>query len=196
MLTDKCKMIIDEAIAANGNYEKLSLEASAHLETCIECRRSLESIKALKASTQSVIPAASLALKSKIAANLKEAMQARHAAAASSGAAKSSLTTASIIVGVGLAGSLALGVLALGNNSLSSTPKPNLTETRSTNNSNSLSTNASESVDLKSDLSKENASNTKKKILSNDISNEDMRSNEPINYPTQNIPSSKVDSNL
>ena len=141
MLTDKCKKILDEAIAANGNYEKLSLEASAHLETCIECRRSLESIKALKASTQSVIPAASLALKSKIAANLKEAMQARQVAAASSGAAKSSLTAASIIVGVGLAGSLALGVLALGNNSLSSTPKPNLTETRSTNNSNSLSTN-------------------------------------------------------
>jgi hypothetical protein len=194
MLTDKCKMIIDEAIAANGNYEKLSLEASAHLETCIECRRSLESIKALKASTQSVIPAASLALKSKIAANLKEAMQAKQAAIASSGAAKSSLTTASIIVGVGLAGSLALSALVLGNNSVSSSQK--LTETRSTNNSNSLSTNASESVDLKSDLSKENASNTKKKILSNDISNEDMRSNEPINYPTQNIPSSKVDSNL
>ncbi len=194
MLTDKCKMIIDEAIAANGNYEKLSLEASAHLETCIECRRSLESIKALKASTQSVIPAASLALKSKIAANLKEAMQAKQAAIASSGAAKSSLTTASIIVGVGLAGSLALSALVLGNNSVSSSQK--LTETRSTNNSNSLSTNASESVDLKSDLSKENASNTKKNILSNDISNEDMRSNEPINYPTQNIPSSKVDSNL
>ncbi len=194
MLTDKCKAVIDEAIAANGNYEKLSLEATAHLETCIECRRSLESIKALKASTQSVIPAASLALKSKIAANLKEAMQARQAAAISSGTAKTSLTAASIILGVGLAGALTLGVLVLGNNSASSTQKS--TETKSINNSDSSLINASETVDLKSTtVSKEKASNLKNK-LSNNVSNEDMRSNEPINYPTQTVPSSKKDSDL
>lgn len=194
MLTDKCKKILDEAIAANGNYEKLSLEATAHLETCIECRRSLESIKVLKASTKSVIPAASLALKSKIAANLKEAMQARQAAAISSGAAKTSLTAASIILGVGLAGALTLGILVLGNNSASSTQKH--TKINSNNNTNSSLINASETVDLKPDLSKENTSNIKKNILSNEISNEDMRSNEPINYPTQTIPSSKKDSDL
>ena len=119
MLTDKCNAIIDEAITAGGDLTKLSAEAAAHIETCLECRKSLESINALKASAVSVIPlvAADAALKSKIASSLEGAMAARRAASGSAVATKTVLGVGSVLLGVGLCGAIACGVLCMENKS-------------------------------------------------------------------------------
>ncbi len=119
MLTDKCNAIIDEAITAGGDLTKLSAEAVAHIETCLECRKSLESIKALKASAVSVIPlvAADTALKAKIASNLESVMAARRAASSGVGATKTLLGVGSVLLGVGLCGAIACGVVCLENKS-------------------------------------------------------------------------------
>ena len=113
MLTDKCNAIIDEAITAGGDLTKLSAEATAHIETCLECRKSLESIKALKASAVSVIPlvASDTALKAKIASNLESAMAARRAASGSAVATKTTLGIGSVLLGVGLCGVIACGIV-------------------------------------------------------------------------------------
>lgn len=182
MLTEKCKVIIDEAITFGGDLSKMSPEAAAHIETCIECRRSLDSIKALKASSASVIPAASLALKAKISSKLAGAMQARQAASVASNAAKSSWKAGAIAAIIALAGTLTLGGL-LSNN------KSEITDNSSIKgniqNSQPL---ASEPVDIDSASSD--------KLIKNGLSNENMRSKEPIKYPTQNVPSSKKDSDI
>ena len=193
MLTERCKVIIDEAITAGGNLSKLSPEALAHLETCIECRRNLEAIKALKASTASVIPAASLALKSKIASNLELAMQARKTVSAVSSTSKSAIAAGSVIVCLGLAGTLSLSVLLSENkNPISDIPNSNNPTTiNSTSNEPIKNNSASSSIEIDSDkISKENT------LLKNNRENEDMRSHEPIKYPTQNLPSAKKDSDI
>ena len=118
MLTDKCNAIIDEAITAGGDLTKLSAEAAAHIETCLECRKSLESINALKASAVSVIPlvAADAALKTKIASGLEGAMAARRAAS-SVAATKTLLGVSSVLLGVGLLGAIACGIMVFDNRS-------------------------------------------------------------------------------
>ena len=117
MLTDKCNAIIDEAITAGGDLTKLSAEAVAHIETCLECRKSLESIKTLKASAGSVIPvvAADAALKTKIASSLEGAMAARRAASASAASTKTLLGVGSVLLGIGLCGAIACGIICLDN---------------------------------------------------------------------------------
>lgn len=194
MLAEKCKVIIDEAITAGGDLSKLSPEAVAHLETCIECRRSLESIKALKASSASVIPAAGLALKSKIAAKLKGAMQARQAATAIPSATKAPLKASVLIACLGLTGALTLGIFLSAN-------KSEIAENSSIKaNNQSIQSLASESVNIDSASSSENLYNNDKtnsdKLLKNGKTMEDMRSHEQIKYPTQNVPSAKKDSDI
>jgi len=194
MLTEKCKVIIDEAITSGGNLTKLSPEALAHLETCVECQRSLGSIKALKASSASVIPLASLALKAKISSKLAGAMQARRIAEATASAtAKTSLATGSIIIGIGMAGAVFLGAVLSDN-------KSEITENslikEKTRTSQSL---ASESNEIDPATSSEKLKNyglSSEKLLKIGISNEDMRNHEPIKYPTQSVPSSKKDSDI
>ena len=185
MLTDKCKTVIDEALAVNGNYSKLSLEASAHLESCLECRRSLESIMALKASAASVLPTTSSLLKNRIASNLEGALLARKAAAAS----KSSILTGSIIAGIGFAGALALGIMFSDNKS--ETPLDNSLN----NNRTLIQSVATESTTINSATSSNNSNINTDKLLKSGC-NEDMRSHEPLNYPTQNVPSAQKDSNI
>lgn len=193
MLTEKCKVIIDEAITAGGDLSKLSPEAAAHIGTCIECRRSLDSIKALKASSASVIPAAGLALKAKISSKLAGALQARQAASALSTIAKTSLKAGTLVIFLGLTGALTMSVLLSNNMSEvaeNSSLKGNI------QNSQSL---ASESIDIDSATSSVkliNDGTVSDKLLKNSGSNENMRSNEPIKYPTQTVPSSKKDSDI
>ena len=193
MLTDKCKAVIDEALATNGNYAILSVEASAHLESCLECRRSLESIKALKASAASVIPAVSPALKAKIASSLEGAMQARKAATAGSSLTKPALLTGSIVVGIGLAGALTLGIVLSDNKNEVSKNIPEYKEQtmiQSKTGESPIDDLATSSLDIKTNNEVTN------NILKSDSSNEDMRSHETIKYPTQNIPSAKKDSDI
>lgn len=127
MLTDKCQAIIDEAITAGGDLTKLSADAIAHIETCLDCRKSLDSIKALKASAVSVIPfAASPALKSKIASKLESSMTARKAMASGGAAAKTILGISSVVIGLGLCGVITCGVIGLSNkNEMAYNPKTN-----------------------------------------------------------------------
>ena len=193
MLTEKCKVIIDEAISASGDLSKLSPEAVAHIETCIECRRSLDSLKALKASSASVIPVASLALKAKISSKLAGAMQARQAASTISTTAKTSLKAGALVTILGLTGALTLGVLLSDNKS---EVADNSSHNANIQSSQSL---ASESIDIGSATSSvklKNSDTASDKLLKNGLSNENLRSNESINYPTQNVPSSKKDSDI
>ena len=194
MLTEKCKVIIDEAITAGGDLSKLSPEAAAHFETCIECRRSLESIKALKASSASVLPTASLALKSKIAAKLEGTMQARQAANTVTSATKTPLKTGVLIACLGLSGILTLG-LFLSNSK------------GETDNNSSIKANNQTSQSLASDSANVDSATSSLKIYNNGTTgsdkllrkgntNEDLRSHEPIKYPTQNVPSAKKDSDI
>ncbi|MBQ2594502.1 MAG: hypothetical protein II567_14635 [Candidatus Riflebacteria bacterium] len=193
MLTERCKVIIDEAITAGGDLSKLSPEALAHLETCIECRRSLDSLKALKASSASVIPLASLALKTKISSKLARAMEARRAAEASvPTATKTSLVAGSLIACVGMAGAVFLGAVLSDNKSeISENSSINAdTQIRQVLASEPLDINsATSSIKLKNGLSSD-------KPLKIGVANEDLRNHEPIKYPTQNVPSSKKDSDI
>ena len=193
MLTEKCKVIIDKAITFGGDLSKLSPEDAAHIETCIECRRSLDSIKALKASSASVIPAASLALKARIASKLEGAMQARQAASAVSASAKTALKAGALVAFLGLTGALTLSVL------LSDNKSEIANNSQIKENSQNSQTLASEPINIDSATSSVNIMNsdaTSHKLLKNMGSNENMRSTEPIKYPTQNVPSSKRDSDI
>ena len=190
MLTDNCKAVIDEVLSANGDLSKLSVETSAHLENCLECRRSLESIKALKASAASVIPAASLALKAKIASNLEGALQARKAAASTSAISKETIIKGSLAAAIGLAGLLTIGFL-LSDNKSEITDKTSLnkgSEISQPAAGNSLKTESASSIEIN------NNKTDKEDILKRGYNSEDMRSHEQIQYPTQNIPSSRKDS--
>ena len=110
MLSDRCQSVIDEALTALGNTSKLSKEAIAHIEICPDCRRSLEAIKALKASTPSVIPVVSnLTLKNKIASSLEKQMLARSAVSSGFSIAKplTILTPIALVLGIGAISSFA-----------------------------------------------------------------------------------------
>lgn len=193
MLTEQCKIIIDDAITAGGDLTKLSSEAVAHIETCIECRRSLESIKALKASTASVIPIASLALKNKIASNLEGAMQARRAASVASTATKSVIGTGSVILGLGLCGAITCGVVLLSNNKNYS----DMSNSKSQINGSVVSVQKeSSSVSRKDDnlSSIENNNSVNASASSLIGNNENLRNNEPKKNLTQKVPSVLKDS--
>ncbi len=169
MLTGKCQTVIDEAITANGNLAKLSAESLAHLESCLECRRSLESIKALEASVKSVIPitAAGLALKSKIASSLEGSMLARSGSTLAKSAAKSSFGSTPIILSIGLASAVTCGVLCLNNNN-GMTSKPS--NENSSTYVNSLPSIATNTVELGSNIVvKGNEVNKKVKSKINNI---------------------------
>lgn len=193
MLTEQCKIIIDEAITAGGDLTKLSSEAVAHIETCIECRRSLESIKALKASTASVIPIASLALKNKIASSLEGAMQARRAASVASTATKAVIGTGSVILGLGLCGAITCGVVLLSNNkSYSEMDTSNNRKADSIVAQPKESLSISKKVDILSTSENVNSEiSSESSIIDN---NEDMRNYEPTKKLTQKVPSVLKDS--
>ena len=196
MITAQCQAIIDEAITAGGDLSKLSAEAVAHLETCIECRRSLESIKALKASTTSVIPiaASSLALKGKIATKLEGAMQARRAAIAST-AAKSSIGAGSILLGLGLCGAITCGVVFLSNNkNYSKVDSSGNYQRESTIAQKVSSTNIKNSDESGVNENINNIATYSELGVSETDCNEDMRNYEPIRTETQRVPSVNRDS--
>lgn len=194
MLTEQCKIIIDDAITAGGDLGKLSPEAVAHIESCIECRRSLESIKALKASTTSVIPvAASLALKNKIASSLEGAMQARRASIAST-TVKTVIGTGSVILGLGLCGAITCGVVLLSNNkSYSEMDTPNNRKGGSVVSVQKESSSISKKDDNLSSIENNNSviNASESSVIGN---NEDLRNNDPKKNLTQKVPSVLRDS--
>ncbi|MBP5467678.1 MAG: hypothetical protein J6Z11_00370 [Candidatus Riflebacteria bacterium] len=193
MLTEQCKIIIDDAITAGGDLSKLSPEAVAHIESCIECRRSLESIKALKASTTSVIPiAASLALKNKIASSLEGAMQARRASIAST-ASKSVIGTGSVILGLSLCGAITCGVVLLSNNkSYSEMGTSNNRKGESVVSVQKDSSSVSGKDDGLSSIENNNSViASESSVIGN---NEDLRNDDPKQNLTQKVPSVLKDS--
>ena len=193
MLTEQCKIIIDDAITAGGDLSKLSPEAVAHIESCIECRRSLESIKALKASTTSVIPiAASLALKNKIASSLEGAIQARRASIAST-ASKSVIGTGSVILGLSLCGAITCGVVLLSNNkSYSEMGTSNNRKGESVVSVQKDSSSVSGKDDGLSSIENNNSViASESSVIGN---NEDLRNDDPKQNLTQKVPSVLKDS--
>ena len=193
MLTDKCQAIIDEAITAGGDLTKLSADAVAHIETCLDCRKSLDSIKALKASAVSVIPfAAAPALKSKIASKLESSMMARKAMSSGGATAKTILGISSVVIGLGLCGVITCGVIGLTNkNEMAYNPKTNNPPVVASSPS---SPSASESVDLNKNTEDANNNSNTSNDEENIVNNDNLKS-EPsdIEYSEIGIPSVSED---
>lgn len=191
MLTDRCQIVIDEALTALDNSSKLSSEASSHLASCLECRRSLEAIKALKASTTSVIPAlTSLSLKNKIATNLESQLQTKSVLSNTlATSAKNSFGILPVVLGIGITGVVSCGLLALSSNSgAEKTPIVSFSDEKAS--SNSVSTG---SINLNIDMSlltEEEKQQLLNKELKFDKTLEDQKNHEEIERVTQKIPSS------
>ena len=80
MLTDKCSKILDEALTCLDSNSKMSKEADDHISSCCECRRSLEAVKSLRASVESVLPAEDNEnLRIRLSNSLEAAMEKRRA---------------------------------------------------------------------------------------------------------------------
>ncbi len=182
MLSDKCQSVIDEALTAYNNSSELSAEVSSHLKNCIECRRSFEAIKALKASVLSVIPASnSTILKNKISSKIDDQMQAR--SIANNGLIKSALIGIPIVFCI--AGGITYSVLVSG------TPNLSTNKNQQTNVNVELNKGiATESVILNSPLVTEeektltNTNNSAK--LTKEYLEKNLQNNENL---TQTIPS-------
>jgi len=204
MLTDKCKAIIDEAMTAGGDLTKLSAEAVAHIESCLECRKSLKAVEAIKASAVSVIPVASAALRSKIASNLEASMEARRAMAGGKAAAKILFGTGSLVLGLIVGIAVTLGVLCLGNKneaSVDPSRRNDVVEVSQVATSSSNLSVVSQTATSSSEVGNEVVESTEEKsaddsnITSSD-GNTNMKSNEPpCEQAETTIPSVAEDNN-
>jgi hypothetical protein len=179
MLTNQCNIFLDEALTAIDNNSKLSVEATAHLETCIECRRSLESIKALKASTATVLPIAAFSLKSKIASHLEGAIKARSVTSVGNKLVKTTLATGSVLLG--LAGIITCGVIGLSSPNKSEIPMDN--SKQNYNSSISVTQVATITTNInKSDTTKDESTVNSENIMGD---NSDLRTKESLEEHTK-----------
>lgn len=177
MLTNQCNIFLDEALTAIDNNSKLSVEATAHLESCIECRRSLESIKALKASAATVLPIAALGLKSKIATQLEGTMKARSVASVGSKLVKTTLATGSVLLG--LAGIVTCGVIGLSNPNKSEIP---IDKSKQNYNSISVKQVATITTNINESNNKDETFVNSENIMGD---NSDLRTKEPLEEHTK-----------
>ncbi len=205
MLTDKCKAIIDEAMTAGGDLTKLSAEAVAHIESCLECRKSLKAVEAIKASAVSVIPVASAAaLRSKIASNLEASMEARRAMAGGKAAAKILFGTGSVVLGLIVGVAVTLGVLCLGNKneaSVDASRRNDVVEVSQVATSSSNVSVVSQTATSSSEVGDEVVESTEEKVaddsnIASSDGNTSMKSNEPpCEQAETTIPSVAEDNN-
>lgn len=185
-MTDECRIILDDALTAVGNGTAMSAKVAAHLETCSECRRSLEAVKALSASAGSVLLIENnTALKQKIAAKLEASMLARKAIAEKTAA---SSPAALALLGLGLAAFLAFGAYSFcSSNQSQASIKTNPNSPVSTITSTSSETDQ-KNLPQNNDQYKE----VYQEIFSDGYEG-DLRNFEKVKQPTETVPSATKD---